>query len=244
VFIATPELVDYLRLDDHDQPLGTFVLTHQSGDVYITGNITNPVFMRDPVPTGNVVQIDVPSLSSGPSTLMTEAGLEAAGLEPMRAGWLLDLQQPLDADDLARARELAADSGLAVEVRDTTGSTLIRHIAAAAGALLALSILAMTAGLLRGESRHELRTLHAVGATVRIRRAVAASTCGVLAFAGASLAVFVAYAALIAGYWPDTDRLTVVPIAHLTALTIGLPLLAASLAWVLGGRDGADIRSG
>ena len=185
------------------------MLTHQSGDVYITGNITNPVFIRDPVPAGNVVHIDVPNLSSGPRTLMTEAGLEAAGLEPMRAGWLLDLDEPLAADDLARARELAAGAGLAVEVRDTTGGlTSIRHVATAAGALLALSILAMTAGLLRGESRHELRTLHAVGATVRIRRAVAASTCGVLAFAGAALAVFVAYAALIAGYWPDTDRLT------------------------------------
>ena len=245
VFIATPELLDYLRLNADDQPAGTFVLTQQSGEVYITGNITNPAFIRDPVPTDKVVHIDVPNFSSGPRTLMTEAGLEAAGLEPMRAGWLLDLEQPLAADDLARARELATDAGLTVEVRDTTGGlTVIRHIATAAGVLLALSILAMTAGLLRGESRHELHTLHAVGATGRIRRAVTASTCGVLALTGGALAVVVAYAALIAGYWPETDRLADVPIAHLTTLTVGLPLLAGSLAWVLGGRDGADIRSG
>ena len=139
---------------------------------------------------------------------MTEAGLEAAGLEPMRAGWLLDLDEPLTADDLARARDLAADAGLAIEVRDTNGGlTTIRHVATAAGVLLALSILAMTAGLLRGESRHELRTLHAVGATGRIRRAITASTCAVLALAGAALAVVISYAALLAGYWPDTDRL-------------------------------------
>ena len=214
VFVATPELLDYLSLDADDQPPGTLVLTRQTGDVYITGNITQPTFIRNPVPADQVVHIDVPNVSSGPRTLMTDAGLDAAGLEPMRAGWLLDLEEPLTADDLARARELAADAGLAVEARDTTGGlTIVRHVATAAGVLLALSILAMTAGLLRGESRHELRTLHAVGATGRIRRAITASTCGVLALAGAALAVVISYAALLAGYWPETDRLADVPVA-------------------------------
>jgi hypothetical protein len=50
----------------------------------------------------------------------------------------------------------------------------------------------------------------------------------VLSFAAAVLAVVVACAALIAGYWPETDRLADVPIVHLTALTVGLPLLAGS----------------
>ena len=243
VFIATPELLDYLSIDADEQPPGTLLLTRQTGDVYITGNITDPVFVRDPVPADHVVHIDVPNLSSGPRALMTEAGLEAAGLEPMRAGWLLDLEEPLAADVLARARELADDAGLAIEVPDTNGGlTMIRHVATAAGVLLALSILAMTAGLLRGESRHELRTLHAVGATGRIRRAITASTCGVLALAGAGLAVLIAYTALLAGYWPETDRLAHVPLTHLATLTVGLPLLAASLAWMLGGRAGTDVR--
>ncbi len=245
VFIATPELVHYLRLDVDDQPPGTLVLTRQTGDVYITGNITQPIFIRNPVPTDQVVHIDVPNVTSGPRTLMTDAGLDAAGLEPMRAGWLLDLEEPLAPAGLARARELAADAGLAVEARDTTGGlTIVRHVATAAGVLLALSILAMTAGLLRGESRHELRTLHAAGATGRIRRAITASTCGVLALAGAALAVVISYAALLAGYWPETDRLADVPVAHLTTLTVGLPLLAGGLAWILGGRTGTDVRSG
>ena len=245
VFIATPELLDYLNIDADQQPPGTLLLTHQAGDVYITGNITNPTFIRDPVPADHVVHIDVPNLSSGPRTLMTEAGLEAAGLEPMRAGWLLDLDEPLTSDDLARARDLAAGAGLAIEVRDTNGGlTTTRHVATAAGVLLALSILAMTAGLLRGESRHELRTLHAVGATGRIRRTITASTCGVLALAGAALAVVIAYAALLAGYWPETERLADIPVTHLVTLTVGLPLLAAGLAWMLSGRDGTDVRTG
>ena len=102
----------------------------------------------------------------------------------------------------------------------------------------------MTAGLLRGESRHELRTLHSVGATGRVRRAITASTCGVLALAGAILAVVFSYAALLAGYWPETGRLADVPVAHLATLTVGLPLLAGGLAWMLSGRDGTDVRSG
>ena len=246
VFIATPELLDYLRLDADDQPPGTLVLTRQTGDVYITGNITQPIFIRDPVPADQVVHIDVPNVTSGPRTLMTDAGLDAAGLEAMRAGWLLDLEEPLAPDDLARARELAADAGLAVEVRDTTsGLTIVRHVATAAGVLLALSILAMTAGLLRGESRHELRTLHAVGATGRIRRAITASTCGVLALAGAALAVV---DRPTPPCWPGTGPR---PIASPTyrsptwsTLTVGLPILAAGLAWMLGGRDGTDVRAG
>ena len=48
VFIATPELLDYLDLEADDQPPGAFLLTQQTGDVYITGNITQPVFIRDP----------------------------------------------------------------------------------------------------------------------------------------------------------------------------------------------------
>ena len=123
-----------------------------------------------------------------------------------------------------------------MEVRDTTGGlTVVRHVATSAGVLLALSILAMTAGLLRGESRHELRTLHAVGATRHVRRVISASTCGVLALAGAALAVVISYAALIAGYWPETDRLAEVPAAHLLTLVLGLPVAAAGLAWLLGG---------
>jgi hypothetical protein len=183
-----------------------------------------------------VVRVDVPNVSSGPRTLMTDVGLDAAGLEPMRAGWLLDLDEPLTDDELARAREIASGSGLAVEVRDAPGGlTVVRHVATFAGVLLALSILAMTAGLLRGESRHELRTLHAVGATRQVRRVISASTCGVLALAGAALAVVISYAALIAGYWPDTDRLAEIPAAHLLTLVLGLPAAAAGLAWLLGG---------
>ena len=242
VFIATPELLDYLSIDAGQQPPGNLLLTNQSGEVYVTGNLTNPVFVRNPVPAEHVAHIDVPDISSGPRTLMTQAGLEAAGLEATRAGWLLDLDDPLTADQLARARDLADEAGLAIEVRDAHGGlTTIRHAATAAGVLLALSILAMTAGLLRGESRHELRTLRAVGATRRIRRAITASTCAVLALAGAALAVVIAYAAVLAGYWPHTERLAPVPITHLVTLTVGLPLLAGALAWMLGGRAEEDV---
>ena len=69
-----------------------------------------------------------------------------------------------------------------------------------------------------------------------------------LALVGAALAVLISYVALLAGHWPETDRLADVPVAHLPTLTVELPLLAGGLAWLLGGRGGAtsdpgDLRS-
>jgi putative ABC transport system permease protein len=58
-------------------------------------------------------------------------------------------------------------------------------IATAAGAILALAILAMTVGLIRSESAGDLRTLTATGATPSIRRTLTAATAGTLALLGA-----------------------------------------------------------
>ena len=68
----------------------------------------------------------------------------------------------------------------------------------AAGALLALAILALTVGLIRGESAGDLRILAATGATSRIRRTLTATTAGALALLGALLGVAGAYVVLLA----------------------------------------------
>ncbi len=47
----------------------------------------------------------------------------------------------------------------------------------------------------------------------------------------------IAYAAIIAGYTPDTDRLTNVPIAQLVAVAVGFPLVAAIGGWLLAGHQ-------
>ena len=110
-------------------------------------------------------------------------------------------------------------------------------IATAAGALLALAILAMTTGLIRGESAGDLRTLTAAGATSRIRRTLTATTAGALAFLGALLGIGGAYVALAATYHDDLGYLSSVPVLYLALALVGVPLAAAAAGWLLAGRE-------
>jgi putative ABC transport system permease protein len=127
---------------------------------------------------------------------------------------------------------------MTVETRDhQTQLTAIRSGATAAGLLLALGILAMTVGLIRGEAAGELRTLTATGATSGTRRTLTAVTGGALALLGVLLGAAGAYLALLAGYNDDLGALGRVPVAHLALTVIGLPLTAAAVGWLLAGRE-------
>jgi putative ABC transport system permease protein len=110
-------------------------------------------------------------------------------------------------------------------------------IATAAGALLALAILAMTVGLIRSESAGDLRTLTATGATSRIRRKLTAATAGALALLGALLGVVGAYVLLLALYHDDLGYLSHVPILYLALAVIAVPLAASTAGWLLAGRE-------
>ena len=110
-------------------------------------------------------------------------------------------------------------------------------IATAAGALLALAILAMTVGLIRSESAGDLRTLTATGATGRIRRTLTAATAGALASRGALLGVAGAYVVLMATYYDDLGYLSELPIRYLVLIVVGVPLTATAAGWLLAGRE-------
>jgi putative ABC transport system permease protein len=235
-------LLDYLGMDPAEIDDDTILLTGQAGDVFLTGDITSTRFRNDPVPDAQVETIDVRDYSSSPRTLITDAGLAAANLEPMRAGWLLQLSTPVEPSALAEARAVADEAGLAVETRNgREGQAMVRTVAATIGVLIALCILAMTVGLLRSDAAHDLRVLAATGASGRTRRSLTATTSVVLAELGVILGMSASYAALIAAYWPDTDRLGNVPVAHLAVIAFGLPLLAGAAAWMLGGRGVGDL---
>jgi putative ABC transport system permease protein len=110
-----------------------------------------------------------------------------------------------------------------------------------AGAFLALGILAMTVGLIRGESAGDLRTLTATGATSRIRRALTAITAGALALLGALLGVAGAYVVLVAIYRDDLGYLSDFPCVYLVLAVAGVPLAPAAAGWLLAGREPAAI---
>jgi putative ABC transport system permease protein len=127
---------------------------------------------------------------------------------------------------------------MTVEIRDDQQElTAIRSGATAAGMLLALGILAMTVGLIRGEAAGDLRTLTATGATSATRRNLTAATGGALALLGVLLGAIGAYLALLAGYHNDLGALGRVPVGHLAVTFVGLPVAAAAAGWLLVGRE-------
>ena len=99
----------------------------------------------------------------------------------------------------------------------------------------------MTVGLVRTETAGDLRTLTAVGAPRRVRRAVTGVTAGALALLGAVLGTAGAYAGLAAGHADDLAALRPVPVANLLTIAIGLPIVAAAAAWLLSGREPAFV---
>src|SRR5262249_22004470 len=162
--------------------------------------------------------------------------LRRHGWKQIPAGWLLESSRPLTSGQIADARDAAAKAGLTIEVRRKKHTPAkVMAIATAAGGLLALAVLAMTVGLIRGERAGDLRTLTAAGASSRIRRALTATTAGALALLGALLGVAGAYAAMVAVYHDELSYLSDVPFLYLALAIIGVPLAAAAAGWLLAG---------
>ena len=144
----------------------------------------------------------------------------------------------MTSEQITDARNVAADTGLTVDVRHGKPSfAKTMAIATGAGTLLALAILAMTVGLIRSESAGDLRTLTATGATSGIRRRLTATTAGALAFLGALLGVAGAYVVLSATYYDDLGYLAHVPVMYLVLAVIGVPVAATAAGWLLAGRE-------
>jgi len=177
-----------------------------------------------------------------PDSFVTMNGIRRHGWKQVPAGWLVESKRVLTRDQLTAARKLAAEAGLELETkRERTSLATPMAIATAAGALLALAILAMTVGLIRSESASDLRTLTATGATGRIRRTLTGATAGALALLGALLGVAGAYLTLIATYHDDLGYLRDVPALHLVLLVLGVPLTAGTAGWLLAGREPPSI---
>jgi putative ABC transport system permease protein len=173
-----------------------------------------------------------------PSSFITLNGLRRHGWRQIPAGWLVESDRPLTSKQIAAARDLAANAGLTIEAqRASTSYAKPIAIATAAGALLALAILAMTVGLIRSESAGDLRTLTATGATSRIRRTLTAATAGALALLGALLGIAGAYLALAATYFNDLGYLSRVPVLPLVLIVVGVPITATAAGWLLAGRE-------
>jgi putative ABC transport system permease protein len=244
LYVATPAALRYLGIDPATVDPGTDFLIDRSvpTDRLVIPSHTD----RREFALAHVQRIDVgrhllgapDGMAPHKLAFVTPQGLRRHGWRPVPAGWLVESTRPLTNEQLADARKLAADAGLTLEVRREKASLAeAKAIVTAAGGLLALGILAMTVGLIRGESAGDLRILTATGATHRVRRTMTATTAGALALLGAVLGVAGAYAVIAATYHDDLGYLSDVPVLHLLLAVIGVPLAAAAAGWLLAGRQ-------
>jgi putative ABC transport system permease protein len=238
-YVAHPSVLSQLGIDP-PVASGPELLTAETGALRLfdPGSKVRPD--PDSEKSGQpVVRLDgLPAYTSAPRSFVTEAALAAHGWTAVRSGWLIEASHPLTAAEVTTARSAAAAHGVTVESRDTqSGLATASLVATLVGALLALSILAMTIGLIRGEGAGDLRTLTATGAGPRTRRSLTAGTAGALGLLGAVLGTGGAYLALVAAYRSDLARLGSPPLAPLTLVVVGTPLVAWAGGWLLAGRE-------
>ena len=239
VYVATPELLEPYGVDLDALHPDTEFITTETAQLDILGVAQAPgKYERQAETVTNAERIE-PGYTSLPGTFITPDALRRRGWEAAGSGrWLVQTSQPPTPDQLAAARDIAAGAGLTIETRDQQeGLARLRSGATAVGVILALGVLAMTIGLIRGEATGDLRTLTAMGATGTTRRTITAATAGALAALGVALGTTGAIAILAAGYLDDTGALTQIPVLHLLVLAIGTPLAAALGGWMLAGRE-------
>lgn len=237
LYLLDPIMAEHYGLDR--APIGndTDIVTGR-------GDLAGTELLRSGEPVTPVIErsSSLPATTSGPSTLLTQHGLERLGLTAQPVAWLIEVPGRPTAEQLGAARRLAATSGVTIETAEPPPSgARLGNIATAIGIGLALGVLAMTVGLIRSEAAADLRTLTATGASSTTRRTLTAATAAALALLGGILGTAAAYAALAAWNRHDLHPLTSVPVLDLALLVLGLPAVAATAGWLLAGREPAAI---
>ena len=167
------------------------------------------------------------------------AGGKQYHLTPSLSGWLIQAPDPLTPAQISTARQLALTYGVTVETKaGALGLGELTDGATALGIVIALSVLAMSVGLIRSETAQDMRTLTATGASAATRRMITAATAAGLGLLGAILGMA---GAVIAGLaWAHSNLSAMfgdVPLTDVLILLIGLPLIAAASGWLLAGRE-------
>jgi putative ABC transport system permease protein len=233
-YVASPQLLAWNKIDPATVGADTELLTGLAGEVMLLDFTMRPDSTEG---VRHVKHLELSPYTEAPTSLVTPSAIRSHGWVTARAGWFVESSKAFTTSQLAAARAAAASAGLTVEARSGQDElAALRTGATTVGGLLALAILAMTIGLIRGESARDMRTLEACGASGAARRTITATTAATLAALGIVLSFAGSYVALIAAYHADLGKLLPLPATHLLVLAIGLPVAAAGSGWLLAGR--------
>ena len=180
----------------------------------------------------------LPSGEHAPNTLITQSAVSALGMQTVPVGWIIQSPAALTTAQINAARQGALAAGATIETKSGQLSLgEISQYSTIGGIVVALGVLAMTVGLIRGETTGDLRTLSAAGASARIRRALTGVTAGALALLGAVLGTVAGFlAALAFAHSSIGGTFGNLPWINIALLVVGMPLVAAAAGWLLGGR--------
>jgi putative ABC transport system permease protein len=253
LFEATPELLKAYGISQSEVNPGADILTMRPGlagvssrTALVSGAYFGLPANAPPCPVGYCIPDPViqtisalPSGEHAPNTVVTENAVKALGMQTVPVGWIIQSPAALTAAQINAARQGALAVGTTIETKSGQLSLgEIGEYATIGGIVIALGVLAMTVGLIRGETAGDLRTLTAAGASARIRRALTGVTAGALALLGAALGTVAAFLAALA--WAHDSIIGTfgnVPWFDIGLLVIGMPLVAAAAGWLLGGRE-------
>jgi len=263
VYVATPQLLATYGIKASQIAPGTDVLTVRPGLAgvphmemlwnggYVSDNSVpppDPGFPGGPPCTpGNdclaspaiATVSGLPSGTSAPNTVITEYAVSKYHMQAQLFGWLIQAPGPLTAAQLRAAQQFGSANEVQV-LTPTSNPSLddFTDSATALGIVIALSVLAMSVGLIRSETAPDLRTLTATGASAATRRMITAATAAALGLLGAVLGMA---GAVVAGMSWLHKGLTAtaggVSLTDVVILLIGLPLVAAVGGWLFAGRE-------
>ncbi len=252
LYVATPALLKAYGISPSEVNPDADILTMRPGLAGVSSRValvSGAYFGLPPnapiCPAGDCIDTPViqtisalPSGEHAPNTLITESAVSALGMQVVPVGWIIQSPTALTAAQINAARQGALAAGATIETKSGQLSLgEISEYSTIGGIVVALGVLAMTVGLIRGETAGDLRTLTAAGASARIRRSLTGVTAGALALLGAVLGTVAGFlAALAFAHSSIGGTFGNLPWIDIALLVIGMPLVAAAAGWLLGGR--------
>jgi putative ABC transport system permease protein len=264
VYVATPQLLATYGIKASQIAPGTDILTMRPGlaglphlemlgwkNAYISDADTPPpdpgspggppCTLRNLCLASPAIQTisSLPSGTAAPNTVVTEYAVSKYHMQTQLQGWLLQAPAPFTAAQLGAVRQFGNANEVQVQTATYNPSLVdFTEGATALGIVIALSVLAMSVGLIRSETAPDLRTLTATGASGMTRRTITAATAAALGLLGAILGT--AGAVIAAMAWTHSGLTATaggVPPTDLLILLLGLPLVAALGGWLFAGRE-------